>query len=290
MIETKLEKIENHVVKKKVLLYGANNLLINGSFDFWQRGQEFFNLQENSYCADGWYIYSTGGVTTAQVIMRDGERSEYSLNLSYESTQGPVILAQKLPRKIVNFTKNNLVSFLIRAKSREKAKAKMAFSIMPGVFVKEKEIDLSEEFRTFSITMRMQSNFDDLDVCIFAKNAIGNADICIDDALLVLGDYDDFAYYVDGHYDQRELQWYLTGEYVFEEVVPLVDAEIFFLRYVPFPVRMLGLPTINLLNCNQNATAIVENVTVDGFYLRITRHLNENIIKVAGNYVADASL
>src|SRR5688500_7777196 len=75
-------------------LESFRNLIINGNFDFWQRGTSFTSIANNAYSADR-FIYSKSGTTATQDLARSsdvptaaqsGFQSSYSTLITQSAT------------------------------------------------------------------------------------------------------------------------------------------------------------------------------------------------------------
>jgi hypothetical protein len=84
------------------------NYLINGGFDFWQRGTSF---SADGYCADRWYFDETGTCTVTQVTTSLPAGFNYALQAAATTVSDSVDLYQPLESSVVIPLRGKVVTF-----------------------------------------------------------------------------------------------------------------------------------------------------------------------------------
>ena len=91
-------------IDKKV----SQNFLINGAFDFWQRGTSF---TADGYCADRWYFDETGSCTVNQVTTSLPQGFDYGLEAIASTVSDSADLYQPLESSMVTPLRGQTVTF-----------------------------------------------------------------------------------------------------------------------------------------------------------------------------------
>lgn len=90
------------------IAYPSLNYLINGGFDFWQRGTSF---TADGYCADRWYFEETGTCTVSQVTTSLPAGFNYAVQAAATTVSDSADLYQALESSVVIPLRGQTVTF-----------------------------------------------------------------------------------------------------------------------------------------------------------------------------------
>lgn len=275
--------------------YGHKNLLINGSFDVWQRGTSFSNSNSlvSMYCADHWHYWRTAwtsnisaskqfwsGVTGQPNMMRitrtAGDTTVYDLNLTYgfetievRKLQGKTLTLQFTAYRGNNFSaaSNNLgVQFVHGVNTDSTLAAGFGTGMVYGTVT---NVSLTTNFVTYYVTYTVPSNATQLSLRFYytPTGTAGAADYFeIGEIQLEQGN---IATPIERRPYSTELalcqRYYMKRDNCYWEGYAAIGYHL--IQPVQFPVTMRVAPTVTLtpgtlLNISATSTAYA---TPEGF-------------------------
>lgn len=261
------------------------NYLINGGFDFWQRGNGAF--VSNEYTSDRWYLTQSGAPEVSREVSEIPEGSTYSMRLrvldgsdawnmqqALESAEvvrlhnKTVTFSVKM-KKDVSFTPN--VNLIIEKNSTGDTQTGGAWSTVASVTIQNADIS-SSDFSTFSITgtvgteaglrVRIQQN---------GFGGGGTEDLYVAQAMLNEGSAP-APFQRAGRNIQEELQlcqrYYekTTGGYGFYEL-PVASASQIQRQNIRYAVPKRVTPTNTISPAGGTATASLNGGNAEGIFL-----------------------
>lgn len=91
------------------------NLLINGNFDFWQRGTSFTSAGSNVYTADRWKNQLAGADITRQNVSADIPEAQYGIR--YVASSEEILLEQRIEASRVRHLVGSQVTLSFKARA-----------------------------------------------------------------------------------------------------------------------------------------------------------------------------
>ncbi len=169
----------------------ATNILINGGFEFWQRGTSFSSPADSTVQADRWTHYQNGApVYTVSQESGAGnvDSGQYSFKLNITSVGGSTSFQYRQYVEDYFPYLNKPISLSVRVKSN----AALRVAIYDGItFTASSPHSGGGTFETLTVTATPSSSANQVDVVFgFGTNATGTPVVStsyIDSAMLVLG-------------------------------------------------------------------------------------------------------
>lgn len=166
---------------------GPANLLDNGGFEIWQRGNTFTNPISGAYSADRWQVGKSGGITvnvTKDTSIFDSDTASANVNITVASGSQMYLI-----QYVENYTffKGKTVSYSCRVKTSTAGKVRLAMS--DGVAQTFSAYHSgSGNFETLSMTFAVSNSASVLSCYVgIVADTVVTTQYWADGAMLVLG-------------------------------------------------------------------------------------------------------
>ncbi|MCP4102528.1 MAG: hypothetical protein GY750_14080 [Lentisphaerae bacterium] len=241
------------------------NLLINGGFQVWQRGESFINVVTNTYTADRWVFNDNN--TTSRANITKNEQS----NLIFEIANSGSAVLSVLDQRIDILGKKQSSQFTFSTMLKKSSGTSGSLTMYDEIgapFVSESISD-SDEFQTISITGTLPENKSTVNCRFQINNPQNGQSLEIVWAKLEVGNIATPFEYSNYTTEALKCHRYYWDRDSFSY---LYDAKKSTTNSGPtgtsilFPTEMRATPTVTLKNPSGNFS--VQSVTKHGFEVR----------------------
>lgn len=262
-------------IAKRKYTEGLNNLLINGGFEIWERGDSFATVNEDDYGADGWKLRDLNGGTPGDVdvIKVAGNLSEFAGRF-VDNTSVIIKFSQDIDLDKLDRLAFEPLTFCIDAWTNgADADARIAIESVSGVKVISKDITLTSTPQRFAVSGIIDTAITDLFVSIIPRiTPAETGDIVVDNAILVIGVFENVKF-IEERSDiskNSAMAWYEKSSFHFENFLGFATPNTIASR-IFFKTRKRTVPTITLSNTSNTnvASTSISNESVDGFVINI---------------------
>jgi hypothetical protein len=165
----------------------AQNILVNGGFEVWQRGTSFSNPAEGDFTADKWKATKNGSPTVSVAQDTDEESGVYALKLDITVAAGSVQFG--VFQSLENYQEYKGKTITFSASLKTSTASAYRIRITDGISTTYSDYHTgSGSYETLSVTHTVSASATTVATGIGRFGAISVSSCLVDSAMLVVGD------------------------------------------------------------------------------------------------------